>query len=90
MEAFGVWVEKQPTAKRYMGIDRSTFLFNEAGCSARGGAGCVPGKCGGRARKIDQGNAASAVRSVAEACRAVLAAAASADKVRPPAPLSPL
>src|SRR5204863_844 len=36
--------------------------------------------CGGRAR-IDQGNA-GAVRSVAEACRAVLAAAAPADKVK--------
>jgi peroxiredoxin Q/BCP len=27
MEAFGVWVEKQLYGKRYMGIDRSTFLF---------------------------------------------------------------
>ena len=27
MAAFGVWVEKQLYGKRYMGIDRSTFLF---------------------------------------------------------------
>ena len=27
MEAFGVWVEKQLYGKRYMGVDRSTFLF---------------------------------------------------------------
>jgi peroxiredoxin Q/BCP len=31
MEAFGVWVEKQLYGKRYMGIDRSTFLFDEEG-----------------------------------------------------------
>ena len=31
MEAFGVWVEKQLYGKRYMGIDRSTFLFNSDG-----------------------------------------------------------
>jgi len=27
MEAFGVWVEKQLYGRKYMGIDRSTFLF---------------------------------------------------------------
>jgi thioredoxin-dependent peroxiredoxin len=27
MAAFGVWVEKQLYGKRYMGVDRSTFLF---------------------------------------------------------------
>lgn len=31
MEAFGVWVEKQLYGKRYMGIDRSTFLFDAEG-----------------------------------------------------------
>ncbi|MEN2709275.1 peroxiredoxin [Sphingomonas sp. NPDC092331] len=31
MEAFGVWVEKQLYGKRYMGIDRSTFLFDDQG-----------------------------------------------------------
>lgn len=31
MEAFGVWVEKQLYGKRYMGIDRSTFLFGPDG-----------------------------------------------------------
>lgn len=31
MEAFGVWVEKQLYGKRYMGIDRSTFLFDADG-----------------------------------------------------------
>ena len=31
MEAFGVWVEKQLYGKRYMGIDRSTFLFDPEG-----------------------------------------------------------
>ena len=31
MEAFGVWVEKQLYGRRYMGIDRSTFLFDGAG-----------------------------------------------------------
>ncbi len=27
LEAFGTWVEKQLYGKKYMGIDRSTFLF---------------------------------------------------------------
>ncbi|UZK67361.1 peroxiredoxin [Sphingomonas sp. M1-B02] len=27
MEAFGVWVEKQLYGRRYMGIERATFLF---------------------------------------------------------------
>jgi peroxiredoxin Q/BCP len=31
MEAFGVWVEKQLYGKKYMGIDRSTFLFSAEG-----------------------------------------------------------
>jgi thioredoxin-dependent peroxiredoxin len=31
MEAFGVWVEKQLYGRRYMGIDRSTFLFGAGG-----------------------------------------------------------
>ena len=31
MEAFGVWGEKQLYGKRYMGIDRSTFLFDDEG-----------------------------------------------------------
>ncbi|MEZ0243725.1 MAG: peroxiredoxin [Sphingomonas sp.] len=31
MQAFGVWVEKQLYGKKYMGIDRSTFLFNTDG-----------------------------------------------------------
>lgn len=31
MEAFGVWVEKQLYGKRYMGVERSTFLFSADG-----------------------------------------------------------
>ena len=31
MQAFGVWVEKQLYGKKYMGIDRSTFLFGADG-----------------------------------------------------------
>ncbi len=31
MERFGVWVEKQLYGKRYMGVDRSTFLFDAEG-----------------------------------------------------------
>ncbi|WP_277315374.1 peroxiredoxin [Sphingomonas sp. AOB5] len=31
MQAFGVWVEKQLYGKKYMGIDRSTFLFDSEG-----------------------------------------------------------
>ncbi len=31
MEAFGVWVEKSLYGKKYMGIDRSTFLFGADG-----------------------------------------------------------
>ncbi|QIG81859.1 peroxiredoxin [Sphingosinithalassobacter tenebrarum] len=31
MEAFGVWVQKQMYGKTYMGIDRSTFLFDTDG-----------------------------------------------------------
>jgi len=35
MEAFGVWVEKKLYGKTYMGIDRSTFLFDKNGILAR-------------------------------------------------------
>jgi peroxiredoxin Q/BCP len=31
MEAFAVWIEKQLYGRRYMGIDRSTFLFGADG-----------------------------------------------------------
>lgn len=31
MEALGVWVEKQLYGRKYMGIDRSTFLFDGEG-----------------------------------------------------------
>lgn len=30
-EAFGVWVEKSMYGKKYMGIERSTFLIDDAG-----------------------------------------------------------
>ncbi len=30
-EAFGVWVEKNMYGRKYMGIERATFLFDEAG-----------------------------------------------------------
>lgn len=35
MQAFGVWVEKQLYGKTYMGIDRSTFLFDASGTLVR-------------------------------------------------------
>lgn len=35
MQAFGVWVEKKLYGKTYMGIDRSTFLFDPAGILVR-------------------------------------------------------
>jgi peroxiredoxin Q/BCP len=31
MDAFGVWVQKSLYGKTYMGIDRSTFLFDAQG-----------------------------------------------------------
>lgn len=31
LEAFGAWVEKSLYGKKYMGIDRSTFLFDASG-----------------------------------------------------------
>ncbi|MDB5491481.1 MAG: Thiol peroxidase, Bcp-type [Micavibrio sp.] len=31
LEKYGVWVEKSMYGKKYMGIDRSTFLINEDG-----------------------------------------------------------
>ena len=34
-EAFGVWGEKQLYGKTYMGIDRSTWLFDAAGTLVR-------------------------------------------------------
>jgi len=34
-EAFGVWVEKSMYGKKYMGIERSTFLIDEQGKIAR-------------------------------------------------------
>ncbi|PTS77945.1 peroxiredoxin [Sphingomonas sp. HMWF008] len=35
LTAFGVWVEKQLYGKTYMGIDRSTFLFDSNGVLVR-------------------------------------------------------
>jgi len=35
MAAFGVWVEKKLYGKAYMGIDRSTFLFDSSGTLVR-------------------------------------------------------
>lgn len=35
MEAFGVWVEKSLYGRKYMGIDRSTFLFDARGTLVR-------------------------------------------------------
>lgn len=35
IEAFGVWVEKSMYGKKYMGIDRSTFLVDREGRIAR-------------------------------------------------------
>lgn len=35
LEAFGSWVEKSLYGRRYMGIDRSTFLFDAGGKLAR-------------------------------------------------------
>jgi len=34
-EAYGVWVEKSMYGRKYMGIERSTFLVNSAGRVAR-------------------------------------------------------
>lgn len=34
-EAFGVWVEKQLYGRRYMGIERASFLFGRDGTLAR-------------------------------------------------------
>lgn len=35
VEAFGVWIEKSLYGRSYMGIDRSTFLFDAGGRLAR-------------------------------------------------------
>jgi peroxiredoxin Q/BCP len=35
IEAFDVWVEKSLYGRKYMGIDRSTFLFDKAGTLVR-------------------------------------------------------
>jgi peroxiredoxin Q/BCP len=32
---YGVWAEKQMFGRKYMGVDRSTFLIDESGCIAR-------------------------------------------------------
>lgn len=34
-EAFGTWIEKSMYGRKYMGIDRATFLIDEAGLIAR-------------------------------------------------------
>jgi peroxiredoxin Q/BCP len=34
-EAFGVWVEKNMYGRKYMGIDRATFLFGADGTLAK-------------------------------------------------------
>ena len=33
--AFGVWVEKSMYGRKYMGVERSTFLIDKQGCIAR-------------------------------------------------------
>ena len=44
LEAFGSWVEKAMYGKKYMGIDRSTFLFDKAGTLVQAWRGVkVPG-----------------------------------------------
>jgi len=35
LEAYGVWVEKSMYGRRYMGIERSTFLIDKTGTIAR-------------------------------------------------------
>ena len=35
LQAFGVWVEKSMYGKRYMGVERTTFLLDRAGRIAR-------------------------------------------------------
>lgn len=35
LEAFGAWVEKSLYGRKYMGIDRSTFLFDASGTLVR-------------------------------------------------------
>ena len=35
LEAFGAWVEKSMYGKKYMGVDRSTFLFDADGALVR-------------------------------------------------------
>lgn len=35
LEAFGAWVEKSLYGRKYMGIDRSTFLFDASGALVR-------------------------------------------------------
>jgi thioredoxin-dependent peroxiredoxin len=34
-EAFGTWIEKSLYGRKYMGIDRATFLIDAKGCIAR-------------------------------------------------------
>ena len=44
LEAFGAWVEKSMYGKKYMGIERSTFLFDAAGTLVKAWRGVkVPG-----------------------------------------------
>lgn len=44
LEALGVWVEKSMYGKKYMGIERSTFLFDKGGTLVRAWRGVkVPG-----------------------------------------------
>ncbi len=35
IEAYGLWIEKQMYGRRYMGVERSTFLIDETGKIAR-------------------------------------------------------
>jgi peroxiredoxin Q/BCP len=35
LEAYGLWVEKKLYGRRYMGIERTTFLLDADGCIAR-------------------------------------------------------
>lgn len=58
MEAFGVWVEKQLYGKRYMGVERSTFLFAADGTLFRAW------------RKVKVPGHAAAVLDAAKAMRA--------------------
>ena len=72
--AYGAWVEKSLYGRKYMGIDRSTFLIDRTGVIRAGlaqgeGARPRPGGAGSRSKSSARGRGCTASAAIAERLR---------------------